>query len=154
MEIEKIQFHKVDIGVKPDPSLANPKVEVVKHEDVVNLHFEIENKNLLTKLAKIEFRNCLMYRVGSPNDEGFYSFFYKPEIINESIYSKKNFPELEFDEFYLVEGYDWVKHQLGQGTICLKDIPSNINEYKHYVFFMKDGTFECVARDFKKVIPN
>jgi hypothetical protein len=99
----------------------------------------------------VNFKECLMYRVGDPNDEGFYGGG-QPHIRNSTKYNKTDFPSLEFYELYEVIGSDWQQSQLGEGTVILSnDYQSKEpNEYKHYLWFMRDGSFECVAKGFEE----
>ena len=136
-----LTFERIRLEHEAEPNMAVPEVNVLE-SDIV-LSFDVEGQN---NYSEIEFKDCLMYRVGSPNDEGFYSSDQHPKI-NNSVYSHQNFPNLQFGYFYKVTGLNWRQNKLGEGTLVLNDHPGNDGGYSHFVFFMKDGTFECVAKD-------
>lgn len=140
----QIDFQKIDLPFEPDLSTAVPLVET-RGTDVL-LSFLIHG---MDDMAKIEFVDCLMYRVGAPNDEGFYLFGVESRINNDSIYSKNAFPNLDFDTFYKVIGVDWKNDLLGNGTKILDNQYKEKEGFIHFVFFMKDGTFECVAKNYE-----
>jgi hypothetical protein len=140
----KITFDKLDIPLKPEPNTATPKVDVFS--DTLLLSF---STNVYNTEGKIIFNEPLMYRIGDPNDEGFFDSKSNPKIKNDSIYSFTRFPDLEFNAFYIVKGYDWKNSLLGKGTNILNEEYKNISDCIHFVFFMKDGTFECIARSYK-----
>jgi hypothetical protein len=145
--MNNINFEKINLEYQPEPNTAKPIVEV-NGRDVV-LTFELKTEDVKNNFGKILFKDVYVYRVGGPNDEGFYLYGTNPKIKNETIYSKKNFPELEFDSFYKVINYDWGNNLLGEGSIKLGGNIDTKDEYIHYIFFMKDGTFECVAKSFE-----
>ena len=145
MQIQNITFEKIELPFSPEPNTASPTVEIINGKNIL-LSFMIEGGN--DSFGKILFKDCVMYRVGDPNDEGFYSFETNPRIRNNSIYSKKNFPDLKFDCFYEVIGYQISENLLGEKTIILdQDYKEKMGT--HYIFFMKDGSFECIASDFE-----
>jgi hypothetical protein len=83
--------------------------------------------------AEIAFERCARYRLGSTNDEGWFR-------------GQCRFSNLApaWGEFYEIEGDpllqsapdDWI------------EIDSNQNAEHHYVFFLRDSTFECRAAAF------
>ncbi len=137
----KITFQKQNIPFEAEPNIAEPHVEI--SDDNVTLSFATKNS---ANDAELIFIETLMYRIGSPNDEGFYGFGSDPRIKNDTIYSRQNFPTLEFGNFYQVNGVDWKENLLGKGTQVLDEKYKEGEGFSHYVFFMKDGTFECVAK--------
>ncbi len=80
----------------------------------------------------LRFRNCSRYRLGGPNDEGFY---YGQGRFSASTH--------EWGEFYLVYAdlsllrapADWVL------------LPTEFEHLRHFLFYMKDETFECAAEE-------
>jgi len=91
------------------------------------------------QIGEIVFSNCYSYQSGKPNDEGFY-------LNDNAVWNKKNFPDLEWNCFYEVYG---VPNSYVQN---FKAVDENQNtsptKLKHYVFFMKEGTFECLAESY------
>ncbi len=140
----KITFQKQNIPFEAEPNVAEPHVEI--SDGNVILSFAAKNSANDVELIFIE---TLMYRIGSPNDEGFYAFGSDPRIKNDTIYSRQNFPTLEFGNFYQVSGVDWKGDLLGNRTQVLDEKYKENEGFSHYVFFMKDGTFECVAKSWK-----
>lgn len=141
MDLSNVKFEKIDLSFEPEPNVAMPKVEVV--ENGIVLSFATASFD-----GKLFFEDCLMYRVGDPNDEGFYLFGVDPRYVNNSIYCAKNFPDLEFDGFYAVAGVNWKENLLGKGTQILDSEYHDKDAYVHYLFFMKEGTFECIAKSY------
>ena len=140
----QVTFQKQNIPFEAEPNTARPQVEI--SEGNLILSFPIKGSNTV---AQIIFTEPLMYRVGDPNDEGFYGFGSDPQIKNNSIFSRKNFPDLDFWDFYRVDGIDWKNNLLGEETeIVDKEYKSKEN-FSHFVFFMKDGTFECVTKSYR-----
>lgn len=140
----QITFQKQNITFVAEPNTAKPNIEFSDN----NLVLIFDTKDSDT-YARVNFIEPIMYRIGSPNDEGFYGFDYDPTIKNDSIYSQKNFPNLIFGGFHQVSGVDWKNNLLGERTKILDEKYREREGFLHYVFFMKDGTFECVAKSWK-----
>ncbi len=140
----QITFQKQNIPFEAEPNTAEPHIEI--SEGNLVLSFAAKESDID---ARIIFLEPLMYRVGSPNDEGFYGFDSDLRIKNNSIYSHKNFPTLNFCDFHQVTGLDWKNGLLGEGTKILDKKYKDRENFSHYVFFMKDGTFECVAESYE-----
>lgn len=140
----QITFEKQDLPFEAEPNTADPTAKVLDGD--VLLTFPLMD---LEKEGKIIFKECVIYRVGGPNDEGFYGYGSDPRIENDSLYSKKSFPDLEFGYFYKVSGLDWKKGLLGEGVVVIDGEFMNKADLSHFVFFMKDGTFECVAKSYE-----
>lgn len=79
------------------------------------------------------FKDCNIYRLGSPNDHGFYlkQFRYGPD-------------EIEWGEFYELANSDW-QINFPDDKIIIGENISNSSHLKHYLFFFRDNTFECIA---------
>lgn len=140
----QITFQKQNIPFEAEPNTAEPHVEV-SYSSLV-LRFAAKDSDAE---ARVTFIEPLMYRIGSPNDEGFYGFGSDSRIKNDSIYSRKSFPNLDFGDFHQVSGVDWKNNLLGEGTKILNKKYKEREGFSHYVFFMRDGTFECVAKSWK-----
>ncbi len=78
----------------------------------------------------LRFKNCSRYRVGDPNDEGFY-------------YGQDRFPvgTHTWGEFYLV----YADVNLLGATDDWVLLPNEHPDQRHFLFYMKDETFECAA---------
>ena len=83
----------------------------------------------------IEFYNCRQYRLGPPNDDGFY-------IHNQCRYKKYG---VKWGEFYLIKDSDW--HTNFPEPVYI-DTTIDIQRLNHYLFYFRDETFECVAEKY------
>jgi len=128
----KVTFCKLNEGWNADPNVPEPSVEV-QDEDVL-LKFFVnpwefpEFKEDETGLLR--FVGCKRYRLGPTNDEGWY--------LGQCRFSKL---APGWGEFYLVNGdaelldapEDW--HAIRQQGVS----------GKHFLFYFRSNTFECVA---------
>lgn len=142
--MNKIKLIKLNKNYQSDPNIAEPKVEI--QSDKLALSFELNSFIFSFKegqLGKIVFNNCYSYRVGNPNDEGYY--------LNDNVlWNKNNFPDVEWDCFYQV--YD-VPVSYFKDFKNLNENQSNSSAgFNHYVFFMKEATFECLAESYTENI--
>ncbi|WP_124981482.1 hypothetical protein [Nonlabens xiamenensis] len=130
-----MDYFKITSDWNADP--VSPDVQLEIDED--NLTIEIFVNHLLFDhfeegdKAKITFQNCSMYSLNHCNDEGYYTGQYRT-----------NPKELPWGEFYEI------KSGLNRNfpepvTIVNKELEGK----RHYIFFFKDETFECLANDFK-----
>ena len=99
---------------------------------------------------EIRFFNCPTFRIGDPNDEGFYSDGISS--VNSSVYNCINFPDLEFGGFFEIHGLN-----LNTGEENRKGFASNqyspkqnLGSLRHFIFFMRDATFECFAEQYEE----
>ena len=130
-----IEFVKLNNGWNAEPNTPDEDIKVVGSDLI--LEFKVNpwaydgfNEG---ERAKLIFKSCSKYRFGSTNDEGWYR-------------GQCRFGKLAkvWGEFYLIEGdlgsipdaTDWVP--LAEG-----------NRENHYLFYMRDGTFECEADEFE-----
>jgi len=127
-----IQFIKLNNDFDAEPNAPETTIEV--HGTDLSLNFFLnpfiwDNVEDGEK-GKLTFLNVIKYRFGSANDEGFGRFrYYK--------YG------LEFYDFYLVNNSDWRLSFPEDQIQIQKDFQDdNLN---HYIFFFRDGTFECIA---------
>jgi len=142
-----ITFEKQDLPFEPEPNIALP-VATVDGTDVI-VSFDVKGPDWPQDRAKREvvFKDCVIYRIGDPNDEGFHL----PDKNNSSNFSKGNFPELEFNSLYRVKGMDWKNSLLGNGTVVTDGKFESKDGLAHYLFLMKEGSFECVAKGFEVI---
>ncbi len=135
-----IELKKLNKNYQSDPNIAVPQIQL--YEDSLKLSFDL---NYFTypfdegQRGIIKFTKCGGFRIGSPNDESFFTD-------SNSLWNKENFPKLEWDSFYEVIG-------ASQSHIDSFYKKSNqIENLNHYVFFMKEATFECLAESFEELI--
>jgi hypothetical protein len=133
-----MQFIQLNNGWNAEPNAPEVDIKIQDNKVIVSFYlnafifkdFDEDDKGILT------FQDCIQYRYGSPNDEGFYCF-------GQSRY--KDFG-VKWGEFYEVNDSDWKTNF--PDVILMKNHIDNNKEYKHYLFYFKDGTFECIACDY------
>ena len=139
--MNEIKLIKLSEDYQSDPNIASPKVKIDRKE--LTLSFELNYFIFPFKegqFGKIVFNSCYSYRLGKPNDEGFY-------LDENDLWNKENFPDLEWNCFYEAQGvptsYIGTFEMIDRGE---NNLPVKLN---HYVFFMKEATFECLAESYK-----
>lgn len=152
-----LSFTKLNNTYSPDPNGARPLINI--YEKIVSIRFDLDSINYKQftreQLGEITFTDCLMFRVGSPNDEGFFIDPKNPSKRNNSRWNYTDFPNLNFHNFYCVENSDW-KTTFGPHAFLNKELTEKGHtdaDFKHFLFLMKDGTFECIARSYTETIP-
>lgn len=86
-------------------------------------------------IGAIKFKRCRQYRMGPPNEEGFFSY-------NQSRYKVYG---VKWGEFYRVVESDW-KSSFPQPIYINSKLDNN--KLNHYLFYFRDETFECIAEDY------
>ena len=131
-----IEFEQLNKEWNAEPNAPEVSISVSGNNVEVTFFlnaFQFENFNE-QDTAKLVFHDCLQYRYGSPNDEGFY-------IFNQSRFKKLG---IKWGEFYLVHNSDW--EDVFPDCVHVSD--QQHDGLKHYLFYFRDGTFECIARDY------
>lgn len=132
----KITFEQLNINWNAEPNAPELNITIDNTNVIIEFYintFAYEGFSESQK-AKITFYNCYQYRIGPPNDEGFYCY-------DQSRYKKYG---VKWGEFYLVHNSDWKDN-----------FPNPINvggskdELNHYLFYFKDETFECIASSYR-----
>lgn len=151
----EISFTKLNHGYESDPNSGRPIIEIYNTQVILKFelnHF-IYGKFEAGQFGEIMFDDCSMFRVGDPNLDGLYRDPKNPkELRNDTIWNRSDFPDLEAHTFFQVEGSDW-QHNFGPAAYVNKELSEDDQEFKHFLFIMKDGTFECVARGYRENIP-
>ncbi|MBC5864685.1 hypothetical protein [Flavobacterium turcicum] len=138
--VEKIQSQKIDyIQLTTDWNADPVSPEIELSLDGENLimdiylnHYVFENFKEGDK-AKILFKNCAEYSLNTCNDEGYYYGQYRT-----------NPNKLPWGQFYEIKsGLD-----RNMPNPIVK-IDSNNFYTKHFIFFFKDETFECLASEYE-----
>ena len=131
---KQIDFVKITKDWNADP--VSPEIELSINGldlimDIYLNHLVFDNHKEGDK-AKIQFKNCSEYSLNTCNDEGYYYGQYR------------TYPsELPWGEFYEIKsGMD---RNYPEPIIKIQD---NNLEKRHYIFFFKDETFECLASGF------
>lgn len=135
-----IEFEQLNIDWNAEPNAPEVTVSVLGNN--VEVRFFLNNLQYGNfdeqNIARLVFHDCLQYRYGSPNDEGFF-------IFNQSRFKKLG---VKWGEFYLVHNSDWEK--VFPDRVHVSDQP--LDGLKHFLFYFKDGTFECIAKDYELLI--
>jgi hypothetical protein len=123
-------------------STACPEAVVDGHDVVLSYDSDVP--------AAMRFIDVASYRVGDPNDEGFFGGG-RPGIFNDSMFCLRDFPKLAFGDFYEVSGFDYSNGLIGSDVKELIDKSRWASlELRHFVYFMKDGTFECICKTWEQ----
>jgi hypothetical protein len=138
-KVEKNPTRKIDyIQITKDWNADPVSPEIELKVDGIDLimeiylnHFQFDKYQEGDKV-KIRFKNCAEYSLNTCNDEGFYYGQYRIKPT-----------ELELGEFYEIKsGLD---RKLPNP---IKKIQNDNSNRKHFIFFFKDETFECLASDY------
>lgn len=126
------RFEKLNVGWNAEPNAPEPSIAIDNGDITLKFflnafafpEFQEEDVGFIT------FKNCSKYRLGSTNDEGWYR--------GQCRFSKLlpewgEFYELSGDSALLNAPTDW--KQVSEGKAL----------QKHYLFYLRDETFECIA---------
>lgn len=139
-KVEEIPTRKIDyIQITKDWNADPVSPEIELKEDgidlIMNIYlnlFQFDHYQEGDKV-KIRFKNCAEYSLNTCNEEGFYYGQYRIKPT-----------ELEWGEFYEIKsGLD---RKLPNPV---KRIQNDNSDRKHFIFFFKDETFECIASDYR-----
>jgi hypothetical protein len=145
-------FTKLNEGWNGAPNGDDPQVVI----EGKNLFFEFRLNNLMYPQYKnaekgiLHFSNCWRYRLGETNDEGWYR-------------GQCRFSRLapEWGEFYEVQGDLLIEAQLNPKAFYIEKfgiqmkpysldwvvLGNETNSSRHFLFYLRDQTFECDASD-------
>ena len=129
-----IDFVKISDNWNADPVSPEIELKVMGQnlEMVIFLnYFAFDNYSEGDK-AIITFKKCSKYSLNTCNDEGYYYGQYR---------IKPN--ELPWGEFYEIKG--GINKDLPKPVYEISD---DHKEKRHFMFFFKDETFECLADDY------
>lgn len=126
------KFSELNSGWNAEPNAPEPSV-IIDGNDVIlkfflnAFQFPVFEEE---ELGFITFKNCAKYRLGSTNDEGWYS-------------GQCRFSKLlpKWGEFYELSG----DNELLNSPSDWKKVSGNSSNQKHYLFYFRDNTFECIA---------
>lgn len=140
--MNKVELIKLNKNYQSDPNTAYPGIKIDRKSLILSFelnYFAFDFKE--DQMGEIIFNNCYSYRLGGPNDEGFY-------LNQNKFWNKNNFSDLQWDCFYEVKNTP--KIYLEKFKVINPEIGVSKIKLNHYVFFMKEGTFECLAEFFKE----
>ena len=131
-----MKYTKLNLNWNAEPN--SPDEILTMEREVVRLEFSL-NSFLYENFQErdkgvLEFNNVHKFSLNRMNDEGYFSGKYR--------YKNSDLP---WGEFYVVET-DW---EIDFPKNNLLILPKGKNKLlKHYIFFLKDSTFECVAENY------
>lgn len=131
--IQSIDYKQLSIGWNADPVSPEVKVKIQDYGLLLEIglnYFAFKDYKEGDRV-EIFFKGCSKYTLNSCNDEGYYFGQYR---IKPS--------QLPWGEFYEITG--------GADTNFPEPVvlsPEKENQ-KHFIFFFKDETFECLADNF------
>lgn len=139
----KTTFTKLNEHWNAEPNAPDPKIEVVGGDLLLSFYLNPFQFPQFHKddVGIIRFRNCLRYRLGPENDEGWHL-------------AQCRFSRLApaWGEFYEVGG----DLKLTECPEDWKALLSGVGETKHFLFYFRDDMFECDAKEweFEQTIDN
>ena len=137
-----VTFVQLNRDWNADPNAPEPRVSVVGPDVLLSFYvnaFEFPEFIEGTR-AVLRFKRCERYRLGSTNDEGWYM-------------GKCRFSRLApaWGEFYKVSGEPGLL--IAPQDWSVLPTPADAKELTHYLFYLKDETFECVAEGWDVQLP-
>ena len=134
---KQIRFIQLNEGWNADPNAPEPKIEI--SGTILKLSFGLNyfefDEFTDTDIGILTFIDCLQYRIGPPNDEGFYRD-------GQSRFRKYG---VQWGEFYRIENSDW-PHEFPD-KIVISEFKEQ-REYFHFLFYFRDETFECIGKEY------
>jgi len=127
-------FHQLNAGWNADPNVPGPKVTRAGHD--VLLAFWLNTRQFQnfkpSERGVLRFLDCERYTVTDINDHGWY--------LGQCRYSNI---APDWGEFYEIVGKDPLRDQ-APGWV---DVGGKPNGARHFLFYFRDETFECFARN-------
>lgn len=132
-----MKYKKLNTNWNADPNSPEPKTKLIDNN--LNLSF-YSNSFLFDKTnyedeVTIVFYDVVKYRLGSTNDEGYFRQQFR--YTNE---------QLPWGEFYELYESNW-QNDFPTDEVLIQNF-EDIDTLKHFIFFFKDETFECIAKDY------
>lgn len=132
-----MNYKKLNIDWNAEPNAPEPKLTV--NGSQVSLRFYLNSfvfdQTEEDEEGELTFFNCHIYSFNSCNDEGYQQGQYR--------YSNEQLP---WGEFYLLQT-NW-KDEFPAGCTVLSEVVEE-SKMKHFIFFLRDNTFECVAEGYE-----
>jgi hypothetical protein len=127
------EFRRLNAGWNAEPNSPDPSVTVT--EAITRLSFVLNSQIYdfaEDKKGALIFARCTRWRLGATNDEGWYR--------GQCRYSRS---APIWGEFYELAGEDDVRLQPDDWHV----LSSETGEDRHFLFYLRDETFECFASD-------
>lgn len=131
-----MKYTKLNNNWDSDPNVPIPTVKLIGKNLILSfkLNYFIYKNAKEGSAGVITFNDCIMYRLGSPNDEGFY--------LNQFRYSQKDIP---WGGFYEIFESGWESTFPNDKKIVTEELKDK-QLLHHFLFFFRDETFECIAK--------
>lgn len=133
-----MKYKKLNDTWNAEPN--TPEVKLIVEKTSVSLIFYIntflfenfkeDQKGILT------FKSVHKFSLNNKNDESYY----------QGKYRYKN-SKLPWGEMYLLDS-NW-SNDFHENHLIILPFNKNLINHKHFIFFLKDNTFECVAESFE-----
>ena len=125
-------FIKLNEKWNAEPNAPDPKIEIKGNDLQLSffLNYMVFNDVTEEDIGILIFRNCIKYRLGYTNDEGWYK--------GQCRFSKI---APEWGEFYEIIGDGLFEKSPNDW----KEIINKVMNPKHFLFYFRDDTFECIA---------
>jgi hypothetical protein len=128
-----ISFEQLNKGWNAEPNAPEPEIEIDGNDILLTFYVNAFQFKEFEEMESciLRFIDCERYRLGSTNDEGWYR-------------GQCRFSTLapEWGEFYLVSGDE----ALLNAPVDWKILKPSSGVGKHFLFYFRDNTFECVAK--------
>lgn len=141
-----ITLFPYDIGCQPSPSIPAETLLQDSHKTYL-LFFAVSNSVDETGFFKdlgvaiLECKNCLISKLGYPNDEGLAEhLFFEYGLAKYPISQVNNSPWVS----EISEQIDISTHRIGRTHIDRINSREN-DKIKHFIITLKETTFECIA---------
>lgn len=134
-----MRYKQLNLGWGAEPNAPDPQIIIDFQNRKLILRFYLNPfmyKDVKEDTrAEIIFTDCHMYRLGSTNDEGFYR--------GQCRFSNSG---IKWGEFYQINESDW-KESFPNDKVIVNEDLMNDDGLNHFLFYFRDNTFECIARE-------
>lgn len=130
----QLSFRKLNEGWNAEPNAPWPRVAISGHDLLLRF---VLNPFRFTSFSEedegiLRFKNCARYRLGATNDEGWSRGQCR---YSQLAPSWGEFYEIADPDPHLMDPTDW---KMARGASTLS---------RHFLFYFRDETFECVAAE-------
>ncbi len=134
-------FTKLNQGWNADPNSPEARASLTNGDVILEFLVNAFEFPQFTEGAKaiVRFEECQRYRIGTTNDEGWYAGQCR---FSKFAPSWGEFYEIIGDSNFLTAPTDWLIVNA-----------ESLGATRHYLFYLKDETFECIAQSHKVELP-
>ncbi|PWD99698.1 hypothetical protein [Marinilabilia rubra] len=132
-----MKYKKLNTNWKAEPN--SPRPEIMEEEDGIRLTFDLNSLDFEHidegEKGTLEFKDVCKYRLGTTEEE-----FHKGQFKNSN-------DQLPLGEFYELKNSKWEKNFPDDEVLINPSVKTK--GLRHFILFLKDETFECIAKDFE-----